>query len=158
MSMSQSFVGNPSHGLGTGMSAHCKRLADLNTQSAHTARELSTYHEKLAGGAAATPPPDAAKFHAGAGAPEPTEKELTALAAKASTPAEHKALEEYFLTLAKTYTKEANEHVALAQAYRGTRIAQAAIHHDRLATLAHDSAKEATAAAEMHEQLASVPR
>ena len=54
------------------------------------------------------------------------------LAAKASTPAEHRALEEYFLTLAKRYTAEANEHVAMAQAYRGTRIAQAAVHHDRL--------------------------
>src|SRR5262245_63404820 len=31
ISMSQSFVGNPSRNLGTGMSVHCKRLADLNT-------------------------------------------------------------------------------------------------------------------------------
>jgi hypothetical protein len=53
-----------------------------------------------------------------AGAPEPTQKELNALAAKARTPAEHRGLEEYFLTLAKRYTAEANEHVALAQAYR----------------------------------------
>src|SRR5262245_54966981 len=33
-SMSESFVGNPSRNLGTGMSAHCKRLADLNRESA----------------------------------------------------------------------------------------------------------------------------
>src|SRR5262245_17908558 len=64
-SMSQSFVGNPSRSLGTGMSAHCTRLADLNTQSANTSRELSAYHEKLAAGAAATAPRDAEKFHAG---------------------------------------------------------------------------------------------
>ena len=155
-SMSQSFVGNPSRNLGTGMSAHCKRLADLNTQSATTSRELAAYHAKLASGTSATPPRDAARFQAGAGAPEPTEKELQALAAKASTPAEHRGLEEYFLTLAKRYTAEANEHVALAQAYLGTRIAQAAVHHDRLAGLARDAAKEATAAAEMHKQLAAI--
>jgi hypothetical protein len=158
ISMSQSFVGNPSRNLGTGMSAHCKQLANLNTQSETTVRELAAYHAMLASGTPATPPKDGARFQGGAGAPEPTEKELNALAAKASTPAEHRGLEEYFLTLAKRYTAEANEHVALAQAYRGTRIAQAAVHHDRLAGLSRDAAKEATAAAEMHKQLAGVGR
>ena len=158
ISMSQSFTGNPSRNLGAGMSAHCKRLADLNTQSATTVRELAAYHTKLASGTPATPPRDGARFQAGAGAPGPTEKELNALAAKAGTPAEHRGLEEYFLTLAKRYTAEASEHVALAQAYRGTRIAQAAVHHDRLANLSRDGAKEATAAAEMHKQLAGIGR
>ena len=105
VSMSQSFVGNPSRNLATGMSAHCKRLADLNTQSATTVRELAAYHEKLASGAPATPPKDGARFQGGAGAPEPTEKELSALAAKASTPAEHRALEEYFVTLATLHRR-----------------------------------------------------
>lgn len=158
ISMSQSFIGNPSRNLGSGMSAHCKRLADLNTQSATTVRELAAYHAKLASGTRATPPRDAARFQSGAGAPQPTEKELNALAAKAGTPAEHRALEEYFVTLARRYTAGANEHVALAQAYRGTRIAQAAVHHDRLAGLSRDGAKEATAAAEVHKQLAGVGR
>ena len=67
----------------------------------------AAYHEELASGATATLPREAARFHGGAGAPEPTEKELNALAAKASTPAEHHALEEYFLTLARRYTAEA---------------------------------------------------
>ena len=158
ISMSQSFIGNPSRNLGTGMSAHCKRLADLNAQSATTVRELATYHEKLATGVPVSPPRDAARFQAGAGAPEPTEKELNALAERASTPAEHRAPEEYFLTLAKRYTNEANEHVTLAQTYRGTRIAQAAVHHHGLAGLSRDAAKEATAAAEMHKGLAGVAR
>jgi hypothetical protein len=158
ISMSQSFIGNPSRNLGSGMSAHCKRLADLNTQSATTVRELGAYHVKMASGTPAAPPRDAARFQGGTGAPEPTEKELNALAAKARTPAEHRGLEEYFLTLAKRYTSDANEHVALAQAYRGTRIAQAAVHHDRLAGLSRDGAKEATAAAEMHKQLAGIGR
>lgn len=69
-----------------------------------------------------------------------------------------RSLEEYFLTLAKRYSAEANEHVTLSQTYRGTRIAQAAVHHDRLAGVARDAAKEATAAAEMHKGLAAVAR
>jgi hypothetical protein len=158
MSMSQSFIGNPSRNLGAGLSLHCKQLANLNTQSETTLRELAAYHAKLAIGIPSTPPKNGARFQGGAGAPEPTERELNALAAKASTPAEHRGLEEYFLTLARRYTTEANEHVALAQAYRGTRIAQAAVHHDRLAGLSRDAAKEATAEAEMHKQLAGVAR
>jgi hypothetical protein len=157
-SMAQSFIGNPSRNLGTGMSAHCKQLANLNTQSATTVRELAAYHDKLAGGSPATPPRDGSRFEGGTGAPEPTEKELNALAAKASTPAEHRGLEEYFRTLAKRYTAEASEHTTMAQTYRGTRIAQAAVHHDRLATLARDSAKEANEAAAMHKQLAGIAR
>ena len=158
LAIAAALVGNPSRNLGTGMSAHCKRLADLNTQSATTVRELAAYHEKLGSGMSATAPKDGARFQGGAGAPEPTSKELDALAAKANTPAEHRALEEYFLTLAKRYSTEANEHVTLAQTYRGTRIAQAAVHHDRLAGLSRDAAKEATAAAEMHKGLAGVAR
>jgi len=158
-SMSQSFIGNPIRNLGTGMSAHCKQLAALNTQSETTLRELATYHRGLAGGAApATPPAGGSRFEGGAGARVPTDQELNAMAAKAGTPAEHHALEEYFLTLAKRDATEATEHVTLAQSYRGTRIAQAAVHHDRLAGLARDSAKEATAAAEMHKQLANVAK
>ena len=158
ISMSQSFVGNPSRNLGTGMAAHCKRLVDLNTESANTLRDLAGYHEELASGTAASLPKGGARFQGGAGAPEPTKTELNALAAKASTPAEHRALEEYFQTLAKRYANEANEHVTLAQTYRDARIAQAAVHRDRVASLARDAAKEATAGADMHKQLASVAR
>ena len=157
-SMAKSFSANPSRNLGTSMSAHCKQLADLNAKSATELRELATYHQKLASGATATPPAGGARFQGGAGAPRPTDQELNAMAAKAGTPDDHRALEEYFVTLAKRDTAEANEHMALAQAYRGTRIAQAAVHHDRLAGLSRDSAKEATKAAEMHKQLANIAR
>jgi hypothetical protein len=93
IAMAQNFGGNLNRNLGSGMSAHCKQLADLNTKSAATVRELAAYHEKLASGIPATLPRDSGRFQGGAGAPEPTEKELNALAAKASTPADHKALE-----------------------------------------------------------------
>jgi hypothetical protein len=157
-SMAQSFVSNPTRNLGTGMSAHCKQLADLNTQSATTVRELATYHEKLASGASVTLPRDGGRFEGGAGAPLPTEKELNALASKANTVTEHRALAEYFQTLAKRYTAAAKEQTATAQTYRGTRIAQAAVQHDRLAALSRDSAKEANEAAAMHNALAGIAK
>jgi len=157
-SMAQSFVGNPTRNFGTGTSTHCKQLANLNTQSATELRELASYHQELESGTTATPPAAGARFEGGAGAPAPTDQELNAMAAKASTPADHRALEEYFLMLAKRYTAEATEHATTANIYRGTRIAQAAVYFDNLVRLSKDAAKEATAAAEMHKQLASVGR
>ena len=162
-SMAQSFVGNPSRNLGTAMSAHCKQLADLNTKSATELRELAAYHQKLASGVTATPPASGARFEGGAGAPAPTEQELNAMAAKASSPADHRALEEYFLTLAKRYTSEAADHKAMASTYRGLPrspgwAAGAAAHCDRLVKLSEESANEAAGAAAMHKQLAGVGR
>ena len=141
MSMTQAFVGNPGRNLGSAMSAHCKQLADLNTRSATELRELAAYHQKLVSGVTATPPAGGARFDEGAGAPAPTEQELKAMAAKASSPAEHRALEEYFLTLAKRYTADATEHATTANTYHGTKIAQAGVHCDNLVRLAKDAAK-----------------
>ena len=90
-SMAQSFVGNPSRNLGTGMSAHCKQLANLNTQSATELRELTSYHQKLASGATATPPAGGARFEGGAGAPRPTDQELNAMQVHPTTTAPSKS-------------------------------------------------------------------
>ena len=105
----------------SGAAAHHGREtgAVAEMQSATTVRELAAYHDKLASGMPAAAPKDGARFHGGAGAPESTSKELDALAAKANTPAEHRALEEYFLTLAKRYSNEANEHVTLHKGLAG---------------------------------------
>jgi hypothetical protein len=54
------------------------------------------------------------------------------MAAKASSPGDHRAREEYFLTLTKRYTADATEHATTANTYRGTKIAQAAVHCDHL--------------------------
>ena len=158
LSMARSFGGNPNHSFAAGMSEHCKRIADLHTRSATTVRELAEYHRKLADGIPATLPRDGSRFQSGTGAPEPTDRELDRLAAKASTRTEHLELEEYFLTLAKRYITDANEHVTLALAYRGGRFAQAAVHHDHLANVARDAAKEATRAAGMHKQFSTIGR
>jgi hypothetical protein len=160
-SMSQGFIGNPSRNLGTGMSAHCKQLANLNTQSATTLRELATYHQTLASGAAATPPPAGARFDAGRGAAAPTDQDLAALAAKASAPTDHRALEAYFLTLAKRYASDATDHAAMATAYERLPRnpgAAASAAHGRLAKLSQAAAKEANEAAAMHKQQAGGSR
>ncbi len=80
-SMAQSFVGNPSRNLGSGMSAHCKQLADLNAQSGTELRELASYHQKLASGAAATPPVAGARVENLARLSRASAKEATAAAA-----------------------------------------------------------------------------
>ena len=157
--MAQAFIVAPTRRIPANRAAdHCNRLARLNSESAETLRELAAYHEQRAAGAEATLPKGAAPFHSGAGAPEPADDELSALAAKASTAADHHALEEYFAAAAKRYREDANVHAAMAQAYRGTRIAQAAVHCDRLVSLSRDEAKEAAAAAETHKRLADVAR
>ena len=157
--MAGAFIAAPTRRVAaTSAADHCKRLARLNTDSAKTLRELAAHHEKLAGGAASTPPKGSARFQEGTGAPEPTAAELSALAARANTPADHHALEDYFVTASKRYTADANAHVAMAQAYRGTRLAQAADHCDRLARQLRDSATEASDAAAMHKQLAGSTR
>jgi hypothetical protein len=158
--MASAYTGNPNHSLGGSMGVHCKKLADLATASANTAREMVTYYNNLAAGAAAEAPKEAAAFNAGAGAPAPTTEEMKRLAASAHTPADHRALVEYFLTLAKQDTADAKEHAAQANIFRvsGQRRGSefAAMHCDSLAKLARDAAKEATASAELHRQLANV--
>ena len=158
-SMGQAFIASPIRRTVANSAAdHCKRLERLNLESAATLRELAAYHKRLAAGKVAEPPRGTTSFEKGAGASTPTAEELIALAGKASTAADHRALHEYFQNLAKRYAADAKDHAADAQAYQGTRIAQAAAHCTRLVTLSKESAKEATAAAAMHQRLASEAR
>lgn len=160
--LAQSLGGNPTRNPAFGSSLHCTRLAELNTRSAATLRELAAHHEKLAAGAASTAPGGGAAFERGAGAHPPSERDVNALATTASTPSDHRALEQYFRNLAIRYTAESKEHAALATAWkRQARVATAALtaeHCERLAAQLREAAKEATAAAAAHKTLAGVPR
>ncbi len=161
--MSRGFVGNPSRNLTSGLSAHCTRIAALNTDQATALRELATHHATLAAGRPSTPPSASARYDAGAGAAAPDDAALTRLAATASTPADHRALETYFLVQAKHHASDAADHAALARSYRGRPRAEAsamaaARHCDRLEALARDAAKEATAAAAEHRSLSGTTR
>jgi hypothetical protein len=158
--MANAYSGNPNHSFGGSMGVHCRKLAELATDSAKTAREMVTYHSDLAAGAVPEPPKGAAAFDAGKGAPAPTPEDVKRLAAAAHNPSDHRALEEYFLTLAKQKTAEATAHATMANSYRvsGQRRGSefAAMHCDSLTKQARDAAKEATASAELHRQLANV--
>jgi hypothetical protein len=154
------YSGNPNHLMGDGTGIYFRKLAELATDSAKIAREMVTYHTDLVTGASPEPPKGAAAFDAGKGAPAPTPKELKRLAAAAHTPSDHRALAEYFLTLAKQKTAEATAYATMANSERvsGQRRSSefTALHCDTLAKQARDAAKEATASAELHRQLANV--
>lgn len=157
--MSNGFGINPVRQLGANMRPHCNRLAELNREAAKTLGEMAAHHTKLAAGLPSIAPPKGSLYQSGKGARVPTEGELRDLAAKARTAADHRALMEYFSETARQHTATGQEHVQMAQAYRGsTRFGWAASHCDRMVTLSRDAAKEATAAAVMHKDLAALPR
>ncbi len=158
--MASLYPGNPNHWMAESMSIHYRRLAETATKSAHIAHEMVTYHTDLAAGATPELPNGGAAFDAGKGAPAPTAEELTRLAAAARNPSDHRALEEYLLTVAKQKTAEADHYTAMANSLRVSGQRQiseyAAIHCDSLAKRARDAAKKATASAELQRQLANV--
>ncbi len=157
-SMGRALTGNPNRGGGANLSAHCKRLAKLASESAAITRELAAHHERLASGVPSTAPSGGAAFEQGAGAPGPREEQILELASGARTPADHRLLEEYFTDLAARYESESKQHTAMAAAYRGNprgHLASAATHCDRLARTTRDAATEAKAQAGEHRSLAA---
>ena len=155
--IARALMGNPARrgAAGDGFD-HRMRLADLNSRSAETLRVLAGHYSRLAAGQSSQHPGGGAQFLRGAGALPPTDAQVRAVASRAKTPADHRWLEEYLVTAARRYTAEANAHAATAATYRGTRIAQAAAHCDRLAAIARERAEKALARAAVHQRLASI--
>lgn len=152
--MGQSAAANP-RGNGQEMKAHCKRLAGLERKASATLRELAAHHAAVGRGAASTAPPSGTRYQAGAEARAPSEADMNALVRRAATPADHRALQDYFQTFAKRYQAEADGHAGMAVLYRTTsRLAPVANHCDRLVTELRAAAAEATQAATMHGLLA----
>lgn len=162
--MARAFIASPSVRVSAQSSAdHCKRLENLETQSAATLRELAAHHSRLAAGIPSTAPKNSARFEAGEGARVvwQHEKEIHDLAANARTAADHRALEEYFESVEKQYTAAVKEHVAMARAYRAVPNRGAgdpAAHCDRLVELSREAAKEAGAVAAEHAKAATTAR
>lgn len=153
--MGASAAANP-RGNAEQMKIHCQRLAGLERKAAATLRELAAHHASLGGGVASTPPAGGAKYQAGAEARQPDDADMNAVARRASTPADHRALQDYFQTFAKRYEAEADGHVGMATLYRTTsRLAPVATHCDRLVTELRAAAAEARQAAAMHGVLAA---
>ena len=142
-----------------GPSVHCKQLATLDGRLEAAARELAAFHVKVGQGAAGASPSHPGGLGTGTGARKPTDEELEAFAEKASKTGDHRALMDYFSTLSQRYTADAEAHSALAAAYRSTKsMAGMAVHCERLAALAKEAAKEARAAADMHQTQGAAPR
>ncbi len=160
--MGQNFVVSPTRNLESGLKAHCKRLADINEQSAAIVRELAVHHERLAAGMPSTAPVGGASFEAGVGAPAPTDGELSDLAASARTAGDHLALADHFLTLSTRYRAEVAQHTSMAQMTIGNPsrnlITGMAAHCDRLVKLADEAADTAERAAALHSELAGIAR
>ena len=144
-------TGNPNHPVTPGV--HHLRLADAAIQSATTLRALSEHHGRLAAGLPSQAPVNSARFENGEGAPAPSDAQLRELSAGARTPADHKALEDYFTGIAEKYTRDAQRHDAMAQSYRGHAndrsgsFAALAVHCDQLAKSSREAANNARAAA-----------
>ena len=139
--------GKPS---GLGMVNHCKAMVARAQESAGSLKELAAYHSKLAGGA--TVASGLAVLEPATG--RPSDAELTRLAATAETAADHRALQNYFTSVAARDEREAADHAAYAKTWRGlTKVTahqtQAAA-HDRTAEQLRAAANEARAAAAMH--------
>lgn len=131
--------------------------AEADIETADVLRALAAYYEGAVNGRQMEFPSGGAPFAGGAGARPPTEREVHAFAAAARTPADHRSLEEYFLTRSERLTTEADAYTTAAQALRGTRIAQAADHCERRATAARAAARQAQGRATMHGALAQLP-
>ena len=152
-------IGNPNHRLAAGIDVRRTQQAEDAARLADAARAMTAYHQLLSVGAAAVPPPARTRFDGGAGAPAPTPVELNALARRARTPADHRVLAEYYLTLEARETARANEHAQMANMHRGSgqRASEtAAMHCDRMARLSREAATHAAAAVSSHRQLAGI--
>ena len=141
-----------------GASAHCTQLAAADQRLEAAARELATFHTNSAAGAQGAAPTDRGGLTTGVGARKPTEDELSAFAVKAAEAGDHRALADYFSTLAKRYQVDADAHNGMATLYRTGRTAAMSHHCEQLARLAKDAAKEARTAAAMHASLAGKGR
>jgi hypothetical protein len=163
-SMGQAFAGNTklAH-IATSQREHCRQLSARNLESASTLRELAAHHTKQAAGVPSDPPKGSERFERGAGATVPSDAELTRLAATAEAPADHRALEGYFTTLAGRYEQEAKESTTYAASWRSLSsknpsASGLAANWDRLARQQRAAATEARAAAGTHKDQATTAR
>jgi len=137
----------------------CARLASRATAWGARARELARYHIDRAAGREAILPIGATSLHGGFGAPEPSAEQLHKLALTARTRADHLALREYYSMVTRKKAAEADNHLAMATAYRaGVRHGSydPAVALERLAGIARKAAKEASQAADRHQVFANI--
>jgi hypothetical protein len=153
-------AGNPHHAAPVGANPRRVRQADAAMSLSDAARSVAAYHQFLSIGSNPSAPPDRTAFDGGLGATVPTNAEVKQAVASARTGADHHVFAEYFLTVAARESTSANEHRMQARMFRvsGRRRGAdcAAMQSDRLEKLARAAAKNASAKALLHRQLASI--
>jgi hypothetical protein len=157
--MSIAFSRNSNRRVVVESSPHCAWLASLGEESAAIVRELAAHHVRLAAGAPPATTHDLPQFQRQAPAPLPALEDLMRRAARARSPSDHWQLEQYFRELAARYADGADEHAAIAAAYRagaGRADLEPALRCDRLAVRWRDAAREAAAIAAVHQALAGL--
>lgn len=153
-------AGNPNHRFAMEPGAAWARRAERTREWAATARELAAHHARLAFGMPSSVPEGAGAFHGGRGAPEPTAAELRAMSSRASTPSEHRMLEEYYLLQATRADERAVKHSTMVAGFRATPrrtlSGDGGLHCDRLIKEAREAAEDARVRALVHRQLADI--
>jgi hypothetical protein len=132
----------------------CDRLAEGARKAAATARELATYHERLAAGT----PASEVKAPTNDTALPMADAEVHELIVNAKSPAEHTRLRQYFATEAERYTADADRHAGMAAGYvrnPDRRSGNPEIHCTRLAQQLRAAATAARTLASYHEGLAA---
>lgn len=158
--MAQASSGQAGKSSNVGLAAHCRTLAKADHELEQGARALATFHkERAAGASSVAAPANTRGLESGTGAAKPKDDELAAFAAKAAQANDHRALADYFTTLAARYSADADSHTAMSVSYgSNSRLAGMVPHCDRLAKTARGAAKEAQIAASMHKELLSSAR
>jgi hypothetical protein len=154
----RTFPGNPNRYTAVPAGDRARQRAAAQRRAAAVVSALATYHAMAAVGLPFEAPADAAAYWAGAGAAEPTRDQVRDVERQARLPREHRDLAEYFTSVSREQLAAAASHEAHAAAYRGTRIAQAAAHCERIAAAARREASWASGRSVMHTQLAMLPR
>jgi HEPN domain-containing protein len=157
--MAQAGTGQPAKSSNAGLAAHCRSLAKADRELEEGARALATFHSGRAAGASVAPPANTRGLERGVGTATPKEKDLAEYAAKAAEANDHRALADYFTTLADRYSADADGHRAMSAWYgSNSRLAGMVPHCDRLTKTASAAAKESRAAAAMHKQMLGTAR
>lgn len=157
--MAQASNGQAGKSSNAGLAAHCRSLAKFAHELEKGARALATFHTGRAAGAPVEAPANTRGLESGTGASTPKDDELAEFAAKAAKTNDHRALSDYFTTLAARYSADADTHTAMSVSYgSNSRLAGMVPHCDRLTKTARAAAKEAQMAASMHKELLSSAR
>ena len=157
--MAQASTGQAGKSSNIGLASHCRTLAKADLELEQGARALATFHKERAAGASVAAPAHTRGLESGTGASKPKDDELAEFAAKAFKTNDHRALSDYFTTLAARYSADADSHTAMSVSYgSNSRLAGMVPHCDRLAKTARGAAKEAQMAASMHKELLSSAR